>query len=933
MRRLADWAARPRGIYEWWQLGVTTLVLGSCTLFVFIALHPSKLFLNTLTAGGDMGAHVWAPWFLRHHLFPHGRISGWAPAWYDGFPALTFYFPGPYLVIALLSYILPYDIAFKLVSVSGVVLLPLCAYAFGRLLRMRFPGPELLAVAMVPFLFDRYWTIYGGNIASTLAGEFCFEISLCCALLFIGVFARSLETGKYRWLAAFLLGATLLSHLLPAFFAIVGAGIVWLTQLHRRTGAPSPMAWARRQRLGVAIVIGVVGLALTGFWLIPFAMRLGYSNDMGWERTTAFMKGLFPFLCNTHKTDANVNCPAYNVVAPYTAHLKVVVALAAAGVLGGVALLRRATLVIVGLGAAAAAAFRLMPQGTLWNARMLPFWYLSLYLAAGACLGESASALGVLFGRAPRRSDSLAADEPLVDVAPERELVGVGAGGPSGPFATGDGGDGADVAVAPMAGAGPPGLQGPWDADWAGPPDELQPARWPGLVVAVLALALVLAFIGQTIPDYNGITRAVFHNFSLGGKDQRANPNFVSSWANWNYSGYQKKTAYPEYRDVVDTMTLVGRQHGCGRAMWEYEPEEDRFGTPMALMLLPMWTNGCIGSQEGLFFESSATVPYHFLNQSELSENPSRAMRLTYITPDPYRSYDIVDGIAHLRLLGVRYYMAISPAAQAAAQGLTTGPDPMLTLVASTGSHQVQYTSGSSTTAQPRTWQVYQVADSAPVAPLTYEPAVLTHAATTSKGWNKISIPWYQDQSRWGVELATSGPASWPRVRASADSDPPRIPVHAATVSNITMTDDRISFDVDPETVRSASPVLVKTSYFPNWQASGANGPWRVTPNLMVVVPTRTHVELHYGFTPVDNVGRLASLAALVAIGAMWWYDRGLPSEPVPVAPPLVSDEREADTEPGDRVPVPVGGNGDGAGGGQAVGPWGLDADDAPPPR
>ena len=42
----------------------------------------------------------------------------------------------------------------------------------------------------------------------------------------------------------------------------------------------------------------------------------------------------------------------------------------------------------------------------------------------------------------------------------------------------------------------------------------------------------------------------------------------------------------------------------------------------MALMLLPYWTDGCIGSMEGLYFESSATTPYHFLNQSELSEAP-----------------------------------------------------------------------------------------------------------------------------------------------------------------------------------------------------------------------------------------------------------------------------------------------------------------------
>jgi hypothetical protein len=95
-------------------------------------------------------------------------------------------------------------------------------------------------------------------------------------------------------------------------------------------------------------------------------------------------------------------------------------------------------------------------------------------------------------------------------------------------------------------------------------------------------------------------------------------------------------------------------------------------------------------------------------------------------------------------------------------------------------------------------------------------------------------------------------------------------------VSDIVTTDSTISFNVDPETVATRSPVLVKTSYFPNWQAIGADGPWRVTPNLMVVIPTSTHVELHYGYTPVDNAGRLASVAGLAAAGAMWWWDRRL---------------------------------------------------------
>ncbi|MHB8467132.1 MAG: 6-pyruvoyl-tetrahydropterin synthase-related protein [Acidimicrobiales bacterium] len=825
MRRLAAWADRPRTTGEWAELAVTVAVLVACTVFVLGALHPSKLLTNTTPAGGDMGAHVWAPWFLRHHLFPHGRISGWAPAWYDGFPALTFYFPGPYVVIALLSYLLPYGIAFKLVAVSGLVALPCCAFVMGRLTGMKFPGPPLLAVATVPFLFDRYFTIWGGNIASALAGEFAFSISLCCALLFIGVFAKSMETGRYRWLAAALLAATLLSHLLPTFFAIAGAVIVWLLQPSRR-------------RLGRAILIGVVGLAIAGFWLVPFAMRLGYSNDMGWERSTTFMKGLFPWMCNTHKQDVNVNCPGFNVVGVYTEHLKLVVALAAAGAIGGIVLRRKTTLLIAGLGAVFAGIFRFLPQGTLWNERMLPFWYLMLYFAAAAAVAESALAVGVLLGRTPR-----AAAEDLEPSTTEDGWAEYPEA--NDPAADYDGTPSEDAAPADGA-----------------EPAELRPSWAPAVAVPVLVALIVLTFVGQAVPNWSWLFARLPGHTALGGRAQQRNPNFVSSWADWNYSGYQKKAAYPEYRDVIDTMSVVAKAHGCGRAMWEYEPEEDRFGTPMALMLLPMWTNGCIDSQEGLFFESSSNVPMHFLNQSELSANPSRAMRDL-----PYRSYDITNGIAHLQLLGVKYYMAISPTAQSAAKGLASGAHPLLTLVGHSAPHQVSYSSGSTPGLQTRTWEVYEVADSATVTGLTYQPVVMTGVPTKAKGWQHIAVSWYQDQNRWDVPLAASGPQTWARVKGD-DHNPPRVPVTAAQVTNVRMSDDRISFDVD----RPGSPVLVKTSYFPNWQATGATGPWRVTPDEMVVVPTATHVSLHYGYTPVDNAGRLATIGGLAA--AVWWWRR-----------------------------------------------------------
>ena len=89
-------------------------------------------------------------------------------------------------------------------------------------------------------------------------------------------------------------------------------------------------------------------------------------------------------------------------------------------------------------------------------------------------------------------------------------------------------------------------------------------------------------------------------------------------------------------------------------------------------------------------------------------------------------------------------------------------------------------------------------------------------------------------------------------------------------MSDIRQTDEGISFHVD----RVGTPVEVRVSYFPNWQATGAEGPWRVAPNLMVVVPTSHDVTLTYGKVPADYVGQLitvVSLVAVIVLGVLGW--------------------------------------------------------------
>ena len=763
-------------------LGVLAVVLWQ--------MHLPMLFTDTTTTGGDTGAHFMMPSLFDSILFPH--LTGWDPGWYDGYPAYTFYFVLPDVLVALASHLIAYDVAFKLATVLGSVLLPISAWALGRLFGLRAPVPAALVAATLPFLFDYTWTIYGGNLFSTLAGEYSYSLSVALLVLFLGLFARGIRTGRHRAWASLALTACVLAHFVPALLALAGAAVLTAFEMlpgrflpDDGDGPPLPRARNRGVTLWWAASTVGVGLLLAAWWLVPFALRNSLSTSMNYTKVTTYVSILFP--------EADLW------------------AIALAGVAFVVAVLVRSRfgLVVGVLGGLSALAVVVDPLRSLYNVRFLPLWFLFVYLMAGWVTGVALAA----GARAVRRYR-------LVHWVSRR--------------------------TGALAGRRPPRL-----APWA-------PGAVGGSLVALAAAAVVV------VPPFIPAVASALPRIGI-----EPGPNQVSVWARWNYSGYEGKAAYPEYRGLMRLMGRIGRTDGCGRAMWEYTADENRFGTPEALMLLPYWTHGCVDSMEGLLFESSATTPFHFLNQAELSTSPSDA-----VVGLPYGPVTVPLGVRHLQLLGVRYFMAFSTQVVEEASA-----DPTLRLLATSGPWRSTYQGEHLSV----TWRIYEVAHASIVAPLAAEPAVLTGVAQGQTTWlGRIgdgvsltegpSLRWYLDPGAWGTELVSDGPAGWPRITAAEALDPPSVSLTPTRVSRVRAGPESISFDVGVV----GRPVLVKVSYFPNWHAEGADGPWRATPNLMVVVPTRHHVVLVYGSTSVTQAGDAATLAGAAMVIAMFvaWFVR-----------------------------------------------------------
>jgi hypothetical protein len=805
--RPGSWWARPVLSASWLPGAATFLCIASVLAVTLWQLHPGLLLSTSTTTGGDNGGHYALPAFMNTGLLPHGQLTGWDSSWYDGFPLYTYYFILPDLLIALASHVIPYGLAFKWGTILGSVLLPFAAWAMGRLFGLRRAFGGALAAITLCYLFDYTFTIDGGNLFSTLAGEYSFSLSLSLALLFLGLMARGLQTGRHRGWTAVVLALCVLAHLVPGLFAIVGAliliGLEMLPDVvrprdawHRHeTDRVSARVLSRPQALWWAgSTLGIAAL-LTAFWWVPFGIDRAYANAMGYTNVSTYVTILLP------------QADMWALV------------LAGLSAIAAFALRSRFGILISLLGGLSALAVGLDPQGSLYNTRFLPLWFICVYLMVGWGIATAVTGLCDLFEWwQDRRPQPAWAFEPVAVEAVSVEPWTV---------------EPLDAAPAPL-----PQLPPPLPPQL--PPPPRSGMRWPVAAVAGPLVALVVALAVVVTPF-------VFSYSTMESIGITPGPNQVTNWSSWNYQGYEGRPAYAEYQGLIKTMEHVGATHGCGQTMWQYDPSLNRFGTTMALMLLPYWSNGCIGSMEGLLFESSATTPYHFLNQSELSVQPSDPM----VGLD-YSPLNVTEGIEHLQLLGVRYFMASSPEVQA-----TASTDPSLRQVAVTGPWSS--TDGGTTTTT--TWKIYQVLKSPVVTALANDPAVEAGIGAGQSAWLPSSESWYNDPGRWDVELAADGPASWPRVKIG-DPTPPKHATATTKVTRVHESDNSISFHVS----HVGTPVLVKISYFPNWQATGAIGPYRVTPNLMVVVPTSRDVTLHYWKSSADWAGDTLTALGVVAL-------------------------------------------------------------------
>jgi hypothetical protein len=338
------------------------------------------------------------------------------------------------------------------------------------------------------------------------------------------------------------------------------------------------------------------------------------------------------------------------------------------------------------------------------------------------------------------------------------------------------------------------------------------------------ALGLFLApFARNDLAALGLVLLAIFH------ADWRS--EVLRSWVDWNYSGLEAKELWPAWEKLCARL-----RGGAGdpRVAVEYGSVHERAGSIRMYETLPFFSGR--STLEGVYNQASImTHPVYYL-----------ASELFARSPNPFRSrsysrFDPETALQRLDLFDVSEVVAVSPELQSA---LDVRDDMTLE-------------------ARIPPYAVYRLKDpgSGYVEPLAFEPvrAPLEDWRDTAYRWmtrkppNRALLVFTEDR-RFGLAL----PDPW--------APPPEKPLPGGVFVEAKVEDEEVRIT----TSRPGHPLLVKISYHPRWRAEGAFGPYLASPGLMLIVPRRHEVRLHYAArTGSDYLGlALFALAGGLGLGA-----------------------------------------------------------------
>ncbi len=196
-QRLLQWLRLPPA----WVWDV--LILAAGVWLIGALLGWRFLFSGNWPTGGDGASHTFYLWLYGRELLSHGQVTGWVPEVFGGLSFLSYYFPFAFIAIVGLGQLMGEAQAIKLGMFAAAMLLPGAAWlASTRWLKLPRSVALWGVMACLGFLLHEQNSIWGGNLLSTLAGEFTQSYGVLLCLVTLMAWQRCVASGKgWHWVA------------------------------------------------------------------------------------------------------------------------------------------------------------------------------------------------------------------------------------------------------------------------------------------------------------------------------------------------------------------------------------------------------------------------------------------------------------------------------------------------------------------------------------------------------------------------------------------------------------------------------------------------------------------------------------------------------------------------------------------------------------
>ena len=698
------------------------VALGSL-LLIFLRLE--LVFSDLLPTGGDMGAHIVPTKFFVTELFNNFKLSGWSQDWFAGYPVYYFYFPLPPIITSLLSFLFPFSISFKTMVLISQVLLVISIEMLMRNNSKEFSfygfGVGLL------YLLTESFTIFGGNLASSLAGQYSFTYSIAFANFSIFYLLKS----NHRYsteIASLFIGLSVLSHLIPFMIYLPIFAYYFLKSDTK------------------------INIKISAFLFFLFiAMRFPISLFINLEFTTNMTYTPYTQLSDLVKSDIlpfAIGAIIYVISSSSRTTLKAVAGF-------------ELYLIIIAI-----FLFFYGPESALWNGRIVPFFNLGIIILFFNLLHFDIKNLTKkIQGKYPLIIFILSINSYLMYL---------------------------------------------YYSKWGN--------TYSTTTISVILIILFMFLISINSEKFLIYTTLVSLTFGT--------LSYLPHWLNWNFSGYESKNNWSDITTLYEGLDTLEP----GRIMWEPNSDLNKYGTPMVLMTIPMFTDH--QSVEGLYFDSSITTPFHFLTVSGVAERPSNPVGgLTYINGEFDKGFRLMEE------LGVDYFIAYTQSIKDKANG--------------SENFNFLFSNEVFNVYSINTKKVELVEDNLHIfeSPDFYDRlknAVLREGSEQS--FFESAYKSFKDElnhkiiENYDESLA---------VRSESNAD--------LLISDLNIQNELITF----KTNKPNQLHLIKVSYFPNWKIKNGYGPFRISPSFMAVVPKDEFVEIRFESSNVEKALNLLSILTL----------------------------------------------------------------------